>query len=318
MKHNIIVLFVLNYLLTTSCFGQVYLGLKAGLAPSTLSIQNPDSKIDKKTKWLNYLGGLVLEYPVIAGFSIQLEAQYTSKGYRLIANPERSTPFLEAGYYFSDYIDENQVNNINDDGVVQQNEAFFLSDLYKDKNIILHYIEIPLLFKYEFVGNLLGYYVEIGPYYARGIKGIGEISIKDIIGNKEFIASDIQKEYPDVSSDYLRIPIGRDGSDAFVYDFLVESYLQQVERKDFFEFDSFDQSRKSNKSEQLVTTDYLNRNDIGFNIGGGIALDMGESRFYFGLRYAYGTFNLGDSKQNVHRNHSFQASATYVYPFGGY
>ena len=310
MKNKIHFLILLLYLIPSYAFTQVYIGIKGGIGPSGMQVEGKkelELKADKKTKWLNYLGGIVVEYPVIAGFSVQLETQYITKGYRLEPN-ENSNVFIREGNYFSDYTPDEEKNNkgINDDGSVQSIEAFFLPNLHKYREINLHYMEIPLLFKYEFVGATSGFYVEIGPYFSFALKGEGKITLKDKDGNEEY------KGDPP-------IPRTKDGESVYKYNQLMKSYLPDDKQK-IFQFDPF----KSEERKELINADHLRKNDVGFNIGGGIALDAGESRFYIGLRYALGLANLNLDKngskveEDKHKNHSLQLSVTYVYPIGGY
>ena len=73
-----IIIFSLLLLTSFTIKAQVYLGAKVGIAPSLLSHQSlPNHK--STPMWLNPLAGVIVEIPIVFGFSIQPEVQFVQR-----------------------------------------------------------------------------------------------------------------------------------------------------------------------------------------------------------------------------------------------
>ena len=69
---NIIILIIAITLASSSLQGQLYVGAKLGLAPSLMSFESqPNHK--SSPIFLNPLAGIMVEIPIVFGFSIQPE-----------------------------------------------------------------------------------------------------------------------------------------------------------------------------------------------------------------------------------------------------
>lgn len=81
---NILILIIAITLASSSLQGQLYVGAKLGLAPSLMSFESqPNHK--SSPIFLNPLAGIMVEIPIVFGFSIQPEVQFVTRGTKLKA-----------------------------------------------------------------------------------------------------------------------------------------------------------------------------------------------------------------------------------------
>ncbi len=271
---------------------QVYVGAKVGLAPSLLSYQSL-SNHKSQISWLNPLAGVMAEFPVIYGFSIQPEVQFVVRGSNLkaIRTGDKAKAVIKEGDYFSDYsLDNLAKEEDRDNGFADQTEQFKLPNLYENISIKLNYIEAHLMFKYEFMGGGNGLYVEVGPYYSIGIGSKGESTLVNPSGKK---TSDSQL-------------VNNDASLTENYTDLIKSYTSDY----FLNFKPF----KGDKKDFT-----FKKSDLGIAVGAGMYKDLDTGRLYFDGRILWGLKNM-NGKANTSstiKSRSLQISLTYLYPLGG-
>lgn len=271
---------------------QIYVGGKVGIAPSMMLMQkNPNHKSSPKI--LNMLAGVMVEVPIVGGFSIQPELQFVQKGTNLKPRKgDKAKIVIPAGTYYSDYsIDQEVRAENNDNGLADEKERYTLPDLYENIKINLNYLESQILFKYEFVGGGSGLYVELGPYFAYGLSSKGTGTLVDSKKKKNSEAELIQN----------------DGTTTDNYTDLVKSSNYTSLKLDFKPF-------KGDRQEF-----HYKKFDLGAVVGGGLYKDLGESRLYFDLRLLYGLSNINKVKNSSAkvRNVGAQLSITYLFPLGG-
>lgn len=293
MKYLYILLSLLIFALSsTDLHSQLYVGVKVGTGPSFYKFPGktgPSAEFEKNApKYFNFLAGIMVEYPVFAGFSIQPEIQYLTKGARRIDNRTDDPAFYQ-GHYFSDINNSNENQHRN--GVANEGETFFLPDLYRDIEVKMNYLDIPILLKYEFFGGGQGFYVETGMAFSFGLKGTISAKMKDINdlaesenalydwnGNEVYNYSDLLLTYP--VSDQLQLA-----------------------------YDPF------KENDEL----FLKKSETSFIIGGGSYFEIGLFRLYADLRYLHGISNLNaqtTQKASKVNSRSVQLSATLLYPIG--
>ena len=286
LKSLIIICLIMCWQATS--IGQIFLGAKAGIAPSFISFPK-DSKFEKSNPGLtNMLFGVILEYPVIYGFSIQPELQYVSVSATRKSNRGKiDNQVWDEGDYYSEFSDENR------NGVAEKGETFYIPDLYRDLSVKLHYLELPILFKYEFLGGETGYYIEAGPGFSYAIKGSASSRLVDKGGEK----------------DSEKVMFNASGKEEHNFTDLMTTYNDGVIGGKALNYNPF----KENKNTDIE----LRKFNMSLNVGGGMYYEMGTGRFYFDLRYAMGIKNL--KKNAVHskiKTHSIQLSVTYLIPMG--
>jgi len=245
-------------------------------------------------KIFNFLGGVMVEIPVFAGFSIQPEFQFVQKGTKLKAykSGAKAKVVIPEGTYYSDFTTDPEAKaEDNDNGLANVKETYSLPNLYEDITIKTNYLEGQLLFKYEFVGGGTGLYVELGPYYSLGLKSKGSSTLVDSKGKSK---SDNQL-------------VQTNGTNTSSYTDLVKS---NPNSKLPLTFDAFKGDRKEY---------FFKKNDFGVLAGAGIYKDFDESRMYFDLRLLYGLTNLNKvaGSSSKIKNIGAQISITYLYPIGG-
>lgn len=293
MKKYIFFAGLLMFLYHTKLSAQIYVGAKVGVAPSILRMENLPNHTTSPT-FLNPLAGVMVEIPIIFGFSIQPEIQYVARGTNLKAIREgsKANVVLGEGNYFSDYsLETNYNQHHRDNGFADEYETFKLPDLYENINIKLNYIETHLLFKYEFIGGGSGWFVQAGPFYSLGISSKGTGTLIDGGGSKK-------------SSDFNLI--SNDASITEDYTDLVNSYPNNMQ----LSFSPFKGDRASYN---------FNKADFGLVVGGGMykELDNG-SRLYFDGRILWGTkdFNGRQGTSATIKSRSFQLAVTYLFALG--
>lgn len=272
---------------------QIYVGAKVGLAPNMMLIQN-NANHKNSPKVLNFLGGVMVEIPIFAGFSIQPEFQFVQKGTNLKAykTGTKAKVIIPEGTYYSDYTTDPEAKaEDNDNGLANVKETYSLPNLYENIKIKTNYIEGQLLFKYEFVGGETGLYVELGPYYSIGLKSKGAGTLVDAKGKSKSANQLVQTT----------------GINTTSYTDLAKS---NPNNKLLLDFDPF----KGNRKEY-----FFKKNDLGLLAGVGLYKELGESRMYFDLRFLYGLSNLNKVVGNSSkiRNIGTQLSITYLFPIGG-
>ena len=101
----------------------------------------------------------------ILWFLHSTELQYVRRSVEKIAN-RKIDPAINGGYYFSDSGDQNR------NGIAEEDEIFFLPDLYENIKLKLEYLELPVLVKYEFFGGTYGLFVESGIHLGYSFGGV--------------------------------------------------------------------------------------------------------------------------------------------------
>lgn len=288
----IVISFLIVFITKSSGIAQVYIGGKLGTGPSFYGFPGKtgeSAEFEKNApKILNFIGGLVVEYPLFAGFSAQAEIQYMTKGARRKDNRSEDPAYFQ-GYYFSDISPSTEDANRN--GIAEEGETFYLPNLYRDIELNLKYLDIPILFKYEFFGGNQGFYVEAGVHYSLGLSGTVAAEMKDI-GN--------DKESESALYDWT-------GVEVYNYSDLLQTY--PVSDYLMLSYDAF----KAN--EEL----HLKKNEFGLILGGGSYFEMGMARLYVDLRYVHGLSNLNaqaNQQSTKMSSKSIQLSASILYPLG--
>lgn len=271
---------------------QLYVGAKVGVAPSILKMENLPNHTTSPI-FLNPLAGVIVEIPIIFGFSIQPEFQYVSRGTKLkaILDGSKANVVLGEGNYFSDYsLDTDYNQNNRDNGFADQYETFKLPDLYENDLIKLNYVETHLLFKYEFIGGGSGWFIQAGPYYSVGISSKGTGTLIDKDGSK-------------TSSDFNLI--SNDASITEDYTDLVNSYPNNMQ----LSFSPFKGDRTSYN---------FKKGDFGLAVGGGMYKELNNGRLYFDGRILWGTkdFNRREGTSATIKSRSFQLAVTYLFALG--
>ena len=290
MKNKISIAVIL-FLSMMQLNGQIYVGAKLGVAPSLISYEslpNHTSRIDI----INPLAGLMVEIPIIYGFSIQPEIQYVRRGANLkaINSGEKAKVVIKEGNYFSDYSLDNEAREEdNYNGFAERTEQFKLPDLYENMKIKLSYLEAHLMLKYEFIGGGSGLYVEAGPYYAIGI---GSKGTSTLVNGEGKVSSN--KELTNI-----------DGSLTENYTDLVASYTD-IYRLNFQPF-------KGYKPDHIYK-----KSDLGIAVGAGLYRELGAGRMYFDARILMGLQNINNraNTSSTIKGRSLQLSATYLFPLG--
>jgi len=285
---------------------QIYVGAKVGISPSFINFENDANHISQ-LKIGQLLGGIMVEIPVYYGFSIQPEFQFVQKGTRLkaITKGSNAKAIIPAGLYYSDYLlgQTDTDSGTNDNGVADETkdktEIYSLPNLYENIKISTNYLEGMLLFKYEFMGGNVGFYTEVGTYYDYGLSAKGTGKLVDDQSNTKSNTPLIQL----------------DGNSTKNYTDLIKSHPLDLFKLDFdpFSTESSDRQSKYRKSYALKNSDF------GAVIGGGIYMELGESRMYVDLRYLHGLININqlDLANSKVFNRDFQLSLTYLFPLGG-
>ncbi len=287
-----IIIFSLLLLTSFTIKAQVYLGAKVGLAPSLLSHQSlPNHK--STPMWLNPLAGVIVEIPVVFGFSIQPEVQFVQRGANLKAyrTGDKAKPVIKEGDYFSDYSIDNLANpEDRDNGFADPTEQFKLPNLYENIKIKMNYLEGHLMFKYEFIGGGNGLYVEAGPYYSYAIGSKGTSTLVDEKGKKSSPTPLIEA----------------DASTTENYSDLVESYTKEY----YLKFKPIKGDKKDFSYK---------KSDLGVAVGAGLYKELDTGRLYVDGRILWGLQNINSktTASSAVRSRSLQVSITYLYPLGG-
>lgn len=289
---NILVLIIILGCSTAPLFSQLYVGAKVGLAPSLLSFQSqPNHKSNPVI--LNPMVGVVVEIPVIFGFSVQPEVQFVTRGTNLKAIREgnKAKAIIDEGNYYSDYSEDNLAEpEQRDNGIADEKEKYNLPNLYENIKIKLNYIEGQLMFKYEFIGGSSGLYLETGPFYSMGISSKGKSTVVDQNGKK-------------TSGEQL---INNDASITENYTDLLKSYDNDLK----LDFKPFKDDRNDFK---------FKKSDMGIAVGAGLYKELNMGRLYFDARILWGLKNI-NGKENSSatiKSRSAQISLTYLFPLGG-
>ena len=289
---NILVLIIILACSTSSLFSQVYVGAKVGLAPSLLSFQSqPNHK--SKPVIFNPLVGVVVEIPVVFGFSVQPEVQFVTRGTNLKAIREgaKAKAIIDEGNYYSDYSEDNLAEpEQRDNGVADEKERYNLPNLYENIKIKLNYLEGQLMFKYEFIGGSSGLYLETGPFFSMGISSKGKSTVVNQDGKK-------------TSDEQL---INNDASITENYTDLLKSYDNDLK----LDFKPFKDDRNEFK---------FKKSDMGIAVGAGMYKELNMGRLYFDARILWGLKNI-NGKENSSatiKSRSAQLSITYLFPLGG-
>lgn len=268
---------------------QIYVGGKLGLSPSVFSYQSlPNHKSSPVI--FNPLAGVMVEIPIVYGFSIQPEVQYVVKGTNLVAerSGKNAKSVIKTGNYFSDFSEDNLANDHDKyNGFADPTEQFKLPDLYENIKVNIGYIETHLMFKYEFIGGGSGLYIEAGPYYGLGISSKSSSTLINPSGKKS-------SEEPLVA---------RDASITENYTDLVKSYT-----------DIYQLSSKPFTGEKKDV--HVKKSDLGVGVGAGLYKEFGSSRMYFDLRALLGLANI-NGKANTSstiKSRAIQLSITYLLP----
>lgn len=289
---NILVLIIILTCSSYTLSGQIYVGAKVGLAPSLLSFESqPNHK--SKPVIFNPMVGVVVEIPVIFGFSVQPEVQFVTRGTNLKAIREgsKSKAIIDEGNYYSDYSEDNLAEpEQRDNGVADEKERYNLPNLYENIKIKLNYIEGQLMFKYEFIGGSSGLYLETGPFFSMGISSKGKSTVVDQKGKK-------------TSDEQL---INSDASITENYTDLLKSYDNDLQ----LDFKPFKDDRNEFK---------FKKSDMGIAVGAGLYKELNMGRLYFDARILWGLKNI-NGKENSSatiKSRSAQLSITYLFPLGG-
>ncbi len=289
MKKSILTIMIMTMSCIASLNAQIYVGAKAGLAPSLFSYQSLPNHTSSPS-FLNPLGGVMVEIPIIYGFSIQPEIQYVSRGTSLsaIRSGNKAKVIIKKGDYFSDYSEDNEAKEEDrNNGFADPTERFKLPDLYENIKINLGYIESHLMLKYEFIGGGTGLYIEAGPFYSLGISSSATSTLVDSGGKK--------------TSDTQLIAI--DGSTTENYTDLIKSYTNSyiLNSKPF----------TGDKKDVI-----FKKSDLGLAFGAGMYKDFDSGRFYFDGRILLGLANI-NGKTNTSstiKSRSLQLSVFYLFP----
>ena len=289
---NILILIIAITLASSSLQGQIYVGAKLGLAPSLMSFESqPNHK--SNPIFLNPLAGVMVEIPIVFGFSIQPEVQFVTRGTKLkaIRTGNKAKAIIAEGNYFSDYSLDNLAEpEDRDNGKADEKERFDLPNLYENIKIKLNYVESQLMFKYEFIGGSNGLYLETGPFFSLGIGSKGTSTIVNQDGKK---TSDNQL-------------IANDASITENYTDLLKSYPNDL----LLDFKPFKGDRQEFQ---------FKKSDMGIAVGAGIYKELDMGRLYFDARILWGLKNINgkaNSSASI-KSRSAQFSITYLFPLGG-
>ncbi len=271
-------------------FGQIYVGAKLGLSPSTIKLK--ESNLVGGYKWLGYSAGIILEIPFAGGFSIQPEFQYTSNGTRLLLGEDLPRPDFPAGSFYADDGENGGGSDITNNGVAENPQRFTLPDLYEVHDIKVNTLESFLLFKYE---SINGYYIEIGPYISNAFSGKRTVQLVDKMSKEE-------------ASNIILTKQGEPNNKNFTE--VLQTYGYKT---------SYDPYAVTVVGGEEVSE--LKKFNLGICAGFGIYKDIGDSRIYFDLRYLQGLGNaLGRTDifyGTSGTNSGIQLSLTYLFPLGG-
>ena len=132
----------------TSDFMEIERQRGISVATSVMSFESqPNHKSNPVI--INPLAGVVVEIPIIYGFSVQPEVQFVTRGTNLKAIREgnKAKAIIDEGNYFSDYsIDNLAEPEQRDNGFADEKEQFNLPNLYENIKIKLNYLEGQLMF----------------------------------------------------------------------------------------------------------------------------------------------------------------------------
>lgn len=289
---NILFLIITITFTSYSLQGQLYVGAKLGLAPSLMSFESQPNHKSNPT-FLNPLAGVMVEIPIVFGFSIQPEVQFVTRGTKLkaIRTGNKAKSIIGEGNYFSDYSLDNLAEpEDRDNGKADEKEQFDLPNLYENIKIKLNYVESQLMFKYEFIGGSSGLYLETGPFFSVGIGSKGTSTIVNQDGKK---TSDNQL-------------VANDASITENYTDLLKSYPNDLQ----LDFKPFKGDRKDFQ---------FKKSDMGIAVGAGIYKELDMGRLYFDARILWGLKNINGKANSsaTIKSRSAQFSITYLFPLGG-
>lgn len=286
---------VLCFSILSSLHSQIYLGGKVGIAPSYFSFQNSQPNHKGGILIPNIMAGIMMEYPVVYGFSIQPEIQFVQRGSNLKANlkDNKGKVVIPEGNYFSDNANNQKDDATYHNGLPETGETFKLPNLYENIRIKMNYIEAHLMFKYEMIGSSTGFYFEAGPYYSQGLKAKGSSTL-------------IDKDKKKTSPTQL---VAYDAAATQSYTDAVKSF-PNVNKINRLDFDPFKEERPEY---------HLKKSDLGVAAGAGIYKELGVGRMYFDLRFLLGLTDIKQKKVTGSsiKSRSAQLSITYLYPIGG-
>ncbi|MBK9150939.1 MAG: outer membrane beta-barrel protein [Saprospiraceae bacterium] len=279
---NTLKIMIFLQLAAFSLYGQLYYGVKLGLSPSTYSITE---SINYKTSpsYLNLIGGVSVEYPIIYGLSVQADVQYARRKAHFNSNFDRSA--IAGGTFYSDFLtdlDETSNNN----GQSEQNERFTLPDLYDNYTLSVGYLENHIMVKYEFMGGDKGFYIQAGPYFGIGLSANMSKKFSDKSGSQESTTG---------------VLVRSDGKKTNNYNSLLSSYDKNGSLK-----------LDTNPFEERSALFDMTKLDVGLALGGGMYKELGSGRMYFDGRFLLGTSNLFKNDDfNKLRSLAFQLSVMY-------
>lgn len=201
------------------------------------------------------VAGLAVDIPLLGGLRLQPEVLYVQKG--SLQDSELGAPWGEIEFtdgssrYVYDNLDER-----------------------------LHYLEVPLLLKYEFVGGRFGFHLLGGAALSLGLSGKLKRTLVDREGNPYF--SELDKTY--------------------------NSYYQ----------DEYDRPTSFDMEFGDSESDTYHPLDIGVAFGGGTYIQVGAGRAILGARYVLGLSNMFIDDSREQKNNSLQISLGYAIPLRSY
>ena len=164
MKMKKLLLTILPLFLISLAFAQVSVTPKVGVSIANYQLPDLAGEIYDGTPNVGFLGGVAIDIPVSGGFSIQPEFLFVQKG----------------GNLDNEFTDEGVVG----DAFVPSEGAYYL--IYDNWDETLNYLELPLLFKYTFIGGTYGFYVLAGPTFSFGVSGEINFKLTDSFGDERF------------------------------------------------------------------------------------------------------------------------------------